>query len=199
MRLNHWSIRYFISKICVVIYEYTHPESPWLTKDAIRFLDHYLKKTDVGLEFGSGRSTSWLGKRIKKLTSVEHDNKWFTLIRARLTRANCKNVDLILEEKKQAYIKVPARFKRNSLDFILIDGKWRDNCANFSVSKLKKGGIFIVDNCERYLPSASKSPESIGTNKTASKEWSRFKNNVKNWRCLWTSNRIFDTAIFIKP
>ena len=45
--------------------------------------------------------------------------------------------------------------KNKSLDFILIDGKIRDFSTLESIPKIKSGGMLIIDNFQRYLPSKS--------------------------------------------
>ena len=75
--ISHWSLRYFYNKFKVKLYERKYPEYPWLTEQANSILSTLLKPTDVGLEFGSGRSTIWFAKRIKYLTSVEHNKLWY--------------------------------------------------------------------------------------------------------------------------
>lgn len=197
--LKHWSFKYFIDKLKLIIYQRRNPNTPWFTKDAINFLSSNLGKTDVGLEYGSGRSTVWIGQRVGKLTSVEHDKKWYELVKEKLVKNKHKNVELFLRKTKQDYIKVADKFEKDSLGFIIVDGVWRADCANYSITKLKAGGIIVIDNSERYIPSDSNSPESIGQNKAPSREWMKFKKTIKNWHCVLTSNGVWDTAIYIKP
>lgn len=196
---KHWSVRYFMNKSRLFIYERLNPGLPWFTRDAVKVLDLYLKNTDVGLEYGSGRSTIWIGQRVGKLTSVEHEEKWFDSIKKELVKRKLKNVELILKKEKQEYIRVVDKTTREGLDFIIVDGLWREDCANYSITKLKPGGVLILDNSERYIPSESNSPESIGQNNMLSNEWRKFRETIKDWRCLWTSNGVWDTAIYIKP
>jgi hypothetical protein len=62
------------------------PDAPWLAESAVLLLDSWLKPTDVELEWGSGRSTIWLARRMKRLTSVESDKTWFEMVRVRLQK-----------------------------------------------------------------------------------------------------------------
>jgi putative heme iron utilization protein len=55
-----------------MIDEFLHPNWPWLTKEAILLLERLLRPDDIGLEFGSGRSTIWFAERVEKLISIEH-------------------------------------------------------------------------------------------------------------------------------
>jgi len=75
--IKHWTPRYVYDRLAVLIDERKNPDHPWLTADMVRILETWLKPTDVGLEFGSGRSTIWFANRLKKLTSVEHNKEWY--------------------------------------------------------------------------------------------------------------------------
>jgi len=99
-------------------------------------------------------------------------------------------------------------FQDNTLDFVLIDGGPRNVCSNVVVKKIKLGGILVLDDANRFLPSDSKSPTSRnkidGPRVSLSEErepglrWDDFLVKVHDWRCIWTSNGVKDTAIYIK-
>ena len=91
--IAHWTPKYIRDRIIDLHYQKHHPDLPWLTPAANVILETYLTKRDVGLEFGSGRSTLWFAKRIARLTSIEHDNDWAANVRKMLDRDNIKNVD----------------------------------------------------------------------------------------------------------
>jgi hypothetical protein len=57
-------------------YEVAHPEEPWISQGAVRFLDANLDRAGAGIEWGSGRSTTWFVARLARLTSVEYDPGW---------------------------------------------------------------------------------------------------------------------------
>ncbi|MGB7441310.1 MAG: hypothetical protein WA919_09610, partial [Coleofasciculaceae cyanobacterium] len=76
---------------------------------------------------------------------------------------------------------------------------YRSACAVKAVSKIRTGGVIVVDNANWFLPCNSNSPNSR-THDTgpASDEWQHFLELVQDWRCFWTSNGVWDTAFFIK-
>ena len=76
---RHLTPRYIWNRTALIVYERANPGQPWLTPDMIKILDSWLCPADVGLEFGSGRSTSWFAARVKHLTSVEHNPEWYSL------------------------------------------------------------------------------------------------------------------------
>jgi len=70
-----------------------------------------------------------------------------------------------------------------------------------NVPLLKSGGILVIDNIERYLPSTSHSPSArrAGESRWDSASWDAFAAEVANWRHIWTSNGVSDTALWVKP
>jgi len=55
--IQHWTPRYLKDRLAEAYYHRTHPGHPWLTRWANEMLASYLRSSDVGVEFGSGRST----------------------------------------------------------------------------------------------------------------------------------------------
>ena len=53
-------------------------ELPWFTYSFIYFLGPKLTRDHVIFEYGSGNSTIWFSKKVRKIVSVEHDSKWFS-------------------------------------------------------------------------------------------------------------------------
>jgi predicted O-methyltransferase YrrM len=169
---------------------------------SIELLDQLINSNDIGVEYGSGRSTFWFAKRCKHLTSFENNKKWFTIVSSKI--ATLKNVTYELLELNEdpiaaAYYKSIFNFNNESLDFIVIDGKYRDLIAIEAIEKLKKGGILIFDNAERYFPNKYNVPESIGNN--SDKVPVQIKQLVKtteNWRKIWTTNGVTTTLLMFK-
>lgn len=157
--IRHWTPRYIINRLVLMNYERNNPNSPWLTHFMVDLLDTWLCSTDVGLEFGSGRSTIWFAKRVKHLISVEHDPEWYAKVNKQLHMLGepiSERVDYRLLQVEKAkpetseYVKVFEEIKNESLDFCLVDGMARDYCALASIDKLKSGGILIIDNINWY-------------------------------------------------
>jgi len=152
--------RYAIGRARLAWWEKTHPGAPWLAAEAVDIIDRYLTREHVGLEYGGGRSTVWLGQRLKRLLSVEENPDWHRNIVAMLKSAGLDNVDirlLALEhdqdnlwraryEPMPAYVAVADEFADRSLDFCLIDGSYREACIAAAAPKLKPGGLMVLDN-----------------------------------------------------
>ncbi len=208
-RFKHWSIPYITARLKDIIYRRRHPNQPWLTPQAIDYIDQWLKPEDKGLEFGSGKGTIWLAQRVSYLTSVENILEWFHRVRQWLIETDLKNVNYVLagekdedDDKAKAakYLQPALDIPDESLDFVIVDGRWRDQCAAVSIPKLRSGGLLVIDNVNLYLPCDSPAPNSRTIEKgPASAEWQKVWERIKNWRTIWTTNGVFDTALFIKP
>jgi len=117
---------------------------PWFTYPAISFLDTIINSNWSVFEWGSGHSTIWWSKRIKKITSVESNSTWYNIIKNEIEQ----NVTLQLHNEKDKYIK---SIHENSqlYDAIIIDGRHRNECAEEAIKHVKEEGIIIFDNSDR--------------------------------------------------
>lgn len=202
---KHINIRYIYNRIKLIIYEKRFPKEPWLTAASNQILNNLLNSNDVGIEFGSGRSTIWFSVRVKKLYSLETNVSWFKLVKKNIDSQDIKNIKLLLidENDPNFYKNYTEHLNKNFSDkfnFVLIDGKLRGKIALQSINKVKSGGLIIVDNINRYLGSSSYSPNSRSIQDgPIDKDWEEFKLLTKNWRYIWTTNGVTDTAIYFHP
>lgn len=201
-------IRHLISHLVNYWYRRRHPDYPWLSRSANSLVESLIKKSDVVLEFGSGGSTIWFAKRVSALHTVEHNPDWYHSVSRGLVRDGLRNVTCLLVEKDvteergqdAAYVRTTEKFASNCFDVVLVDGAYRDRCAMASLKLLKPGGLLIVDDCHWFLPSNSSSPNArTFAHGPASSTWQDFICAVSDWRCIWTSDGIHDTALYFKP
>jgi predicted O-methyltransferase YrrM len=137
-------------------------EIPWMTFKAIDYLSKYLKPEMEIFEWGSGGSTLFFAKRVKKVISIEHDKKWFCYETDLLKKY--KNIELhliepqktgIYENKRKEYKGlyfdqyVNSIEKYDKFDVIVIDGRQRNLCLKKAINHIKKGGIIVFDNFDR--------------------------------------------------
>jgi predicted O-methyltransferase YrrM len=135
---------------------------------------------------------------------VEHDPVWAERVKQGLAEHKVQNVnylpirlDVITDRKNADYVRSAERFADASLDFVLVDGRLRDECALAVLAKLRPGGLLVIDNADAYLPSkmhtpnARSTPDGIG--------WARFLELVRGWRNVWMCNGIYATAMWFKP
>ena len=198
---KHWTAHYIISRVVERYYHQTHADEPWLTPQAVRLLEGWLKPTDRMLEFGSGRSTLWFARRVASLVSVEHDPRWYERVDASLKEQHLENVTYLkksIQGSPAEYTLVPQKFENNTLDIILVDGRLRDECINASLPKLKPGGLLVLDNADVYLPSQVITPNAHRQGVECA-GWQVFLDTVSSWRCYWTCNGISATAFYFKP
>jgi predicted O-methyltransferase YrrM len=202
---KHWSVRYLYNRIKNYLFEKKNPHLPWINKKAINIFESLLIKKDVGVEFGSGRSTIWFSEKVKHLTSIEDNKEWFLKVKEELTEKGVNNVSFLFKKSDNLnpsdsdYCKSIESFKDDSLDFIIIDGKYRDVFALKSLKKIKKGGFIYLDDANRYYPFKTSSPYSIGEDVSKmNNSWKTFKEEVDNWRKIITKDGVSDGVFFIK-
>lgn len=197
---KHWNLQYLWNRLRDKIRIKLHPQDPWLTPDAVKLLDDVLSKDMRGLEFGSGNSTTWFAQRLSRLTSVEHAPAWYANVTRKLADTGLNNVDYLLREQAGEYVAVADIFVDNSLNFALVDGIERGKCVLASLLKIKPGGMLVIDDVHRYLPSKSRAPLARKPDDDpADEDWAQFMAETMNWEFVWTTNGIKDTVIYYKP
>lgn len=144
------------------LYERHHPDHPWLAPGAISWLVGALRPEMIAFEWGSGRSTLWFARRVKRLTSIESDPAWFDQVDRQVRDAGLSNVDLRhipldhaeADTYRADYSPLPANpaaiasVPDESLDLVIVDGWYRPVCARAAIPKLKPGGLLLIDNTD---------------------------------------------------
>lgn len=116
---------------------------PWYTYPFIKFIAPRLSKDFTVFEFGSGNSTLWLSKYVKKIIAVEHDRSWFEKVELELP----SNAELLYRTGKE-YSKAVSS-DNSKYDIIIVDGIDRNSCVYESLNSLTERGIIIFDNSDR--------------------------------------------------
>src|SRR5437773_2479723 len=127
-RFAHWTPQYIRDRLRWHIYFRRHPDVPWLSEEANAMLETLLKPSDVGVEWGSGRSTCWIAKRVTHLVSVEEHAEWAQTVRKQIEKLGLTNVDYRFHEgqhldnpEASEYVRVAEGFADRSIDFALVD------------------------------------------------------------------------------
>ena len=137
--------------------------TPWWNDRAIRYLTQHLRPGDQVFEWGSGASTVWLVAHGAKVTSVEHDPDWVSKVRVRCPAADVRAIP----ENPRDYVAAIDEFGDGSLDVVIVDGVHRAECLHRGASKVRPGGLLILDDTDmRQLRRLKKS--SLPEWKTAS-------------------------------
>jgi hypothetical protein len=154
-----WTIRRALYKI----YERRHPDEPWITPGAVHFCDQNLSGGQIGLEWGSGRSTKWYAERLERLVSVEFDPYWHNTVTRSiegLSNVECRFVAVehpFLDgtgpyyDPVPRYVAVADEFPDESLGFVVVDGYYRQACVLRALAKLKPGALLLIDNTD-WMP-----------------------------------------------
>lgn len=119
---------------------------PWFTDTFLRELVTWDLKDKWVLEWGSGWSTLWWANHVARVRSIEHDPVWWELVRA-ITKDTKFPLwhDLYIRLTESVYSYQGSSLD-NLWDIIVIDGKWRVECAVEAMKIVKLGGIIILDN-----------------------------------------------------
>lgn len=150
-------------------------DRPWMTFDAIRFLQDFLEPGMRAFEYGMGSSTVFLARRCAELVSVEHDEEWFQ----RLTRSSAVSastwVPLLRTPEGadaaeldaadpaayassderfagmtfRAYASAIDEYPDGHFDLVAVDGRARPSCLAHAAPRVRPGGVLLLDNAER--------------------------------------------------
>jgi predicted O-methyltransferase YrrM len=180
-----------------------HPDAPWLAPDAVKLLGDLIRPSDDIFEWGAGRSTRWFADRAASITSIETDAGWHAQVVASLDghpRAQCILIEAGPDSPPSvidSYCTALGSVVAGPVDVVLVDGAFRDRCAEQAAEHVAPGGLLIVDDVHRYLPSASRAPRAARD--YASAAWRRFAELVDDWQLHWVGSGVTDTAIWIRP
>lgn len=193
-------------------FQRTHPDTPVMVANAIITLNSWLRPTDVGFEWGSGQSTSWLASRVGQLTSVEHDPQWHSLVSSRLEKLGLQdkvNYQLVEadggqmnEPELSPYAHAIDTVADHSLDFAIVDGQMRLRCMQRVMPKLKPTGLLVLDGANRYVPNpleAGHTTVRIHRSQPLNEEWAEVLNQLADWRAIHTTDMLWDTRMWVKP
>lgn len=128
-------------------------DTPWMVPAAVSYLAHVMRPDWNVFEFGSGSSTVWYAARSGRVTSVEHDPRWYDLVRQRLDERVTGNCDLRLVDLK-AFPKCMEGCEDDTFDLVIVDGSEegegdRLSCVASSAPKVKQGGYLVLDDCDQ--------------------------------------------------
>jgi hypothetical protein len=123
---------------------------PWITYPSLFFLEPRVRPEMSIFEYGSGSSTLWWARRVRRVVSCEHDEEWFGHMRP-LMPPSVEFCHAALDA--EAYAREILKYE-SAFDIVVIDGRDRNNCARNSLAALKPSGVVLWDNSDReeYRP-----------------------------------------------
>lgn len=134
---------------------------PWFSQAAIRFLDGHVQPGMRVFEYGAGGSTLFFASRGAEVTSTENVAEWLDRIREVLPAELESKVTLqhrpfdfhdVKDFDNSEYLN---SMPDEPFDIIVVDGeehktKTRPTCFQHAQSRVKSGGIIILDDSWRY-------------------------------------------------
>lgn len=121
---------------------------PWVTYSFIDFIQNRLHSQLAVFEYGSGNSTLFYAKKVKRVVSVEHDESWYR----KLSGKKIENAQLIFCRLDMGglYSKKAASLNEK-FDVIIVDGRDRVNCCIHAINALTEHGVIVLDDSEREV------------------------------------------------
>lgn len=118
---------------------------PWYTYPAIEFIRSLNLDECRVFEYGSGNSSAFWASRAKEVIAVENDPQWANEVRS----MNIANLTIITLEDKYEYIQTPLSTNK-IFDIVIIDGRYRKDCAEVAANITSNEGMIIFDNADWY-------------------------------------------------
>lgn len=134
---------------------------PWFSFSAIHFLDSFVTRAMSVFEYGSGGSTVYFSRRAASVVSTEDNKDWLARVETVLAASGITNVTLQYRpfdfhqaekfDQSEYLLSIPER----AFDIIVVDGTEetvpvRPACFYHAESRIRPGGIIVVDDSWRY-------------------------------------------------
>ena len=159
LKSNWREIRLLSSKSLLPWNNSIKDQIPWITFEAKKWLEKYLKPDMIVFEYGSGGSTLFFQKYVKKIISIEHGRTWYNKVLRllkkkdifynsyfliepeKLLKRNQKTKDNYQSAKKayskmifKKYVNSIDKYPQKYFDVIFIDGRARNSCVKKSIT-----------------------------------------------------------------
>lgn len=132
---------------------------PWWPYGMANYVNSILPPEPCVFEYGGGGSSIWLADRGAVLTIIEHDQNWVLQLRRALPR----NADVTFIPPQEigvigsaahnayfdSYVQAIDNYPDESFDLVVIDGRARVDCVTHARSKVKRGGLLLLDDSDR--------------------------------------------------
>lgn len=147
-------------------------EEPWISDKAKKWLVSFLKPNMVVFEYGSGGSTIFFARRVRKIISVEYQLSWFFGVWIALWGRGIFNFRLHLARPERGakikrdymssdpninsfsfkkFVTTIDQYSDHYFDLVFVDGRARNQCVKHAIPKVKKGGYLMLDDSDREI------------------------------------------------
>lgn len=107
-------------------------QMPWYTRPCLQWLETIDFTNKSVFEYGVGYSTLWYKSRGAETFGIDSNCQWGSMSGVDWTTDRLKYLNAINQHEYY--------------DIICIDGEFRDQCTEYALIRIKKGGYIIIDN-----------------------------------------------------
>lgn len=119
---------------------------PWMNYGIIHLLKKRLNNQLELFEYGCGYSTFFYAKRVKCVTSVEHNQEWYNTVRSMLP----SNANVLYQpESRDGEYALKINQMNKEYHIVVVDGIDRVNCVKNSIPHLHPSGVILLDDSDR--------------------------------------------------
>jgi hypothetical protein len=149
--LNTWLLRRVFGEL---------PELPWWPYPAIERIAEILSPNSVVLEYGTGASTIWMARRVRRIYGIEDSPEWCERVRKLAGARRLDNLVLTLRDStrypncgnhcaafNEEFAGLPEA-SEPAFDLVVVDGAVRWRCIEVALPKIKQGGYLYLDNSD---------------------------------------------------
>jgi hypothetical protein len=122
---------------------------PWLPFRLIDELGSVVRSGSQVFEYGGGGSTLWFLDRGAVVVTVEHDHEWAAVLEQSIGSGNWTLLRPTIVDGYAEYAGAISFYPDNWFDVVVIDGRARRRCVARALTKIKPGGLLLVDDIHR--------------------------------------------------
>ena len=119
---------------------------PYLIDSSIVFIKELLNDDTVVFEWGSGCSTLWFSKIVKKVYSTEGSKVWVDFVSEKANEFHLTNINLMYFNRKLSPYVLAINSIQENIDVVLIDGSERMKCLNEVLKRIDVKVIILDDS-----------------------------------------------------
>jgi len=138
---------------------------------------------------------------VKAITAIECSEEWAKTVSGQLKDRGFSNAQVHLVGDDDNYLsEVNSICSEIDATVILVDGIKRAQTALWALDKANPGGLLILDDSHRYLPSQSRAPGAIKSVQDPgfqNSQWPEFHQRTAHMRKIRVSSGVSDTTIFL--